>query len=126
MIKMTANINNHAGIHCRPSAVIVKAMLEYEGLITVSNELGEANLKSVMGLMTLALRQGNNISISVDGPNEKEICEKLVELFETHFDFPPRENGTLSNVQRPTPNIQVEKWPTPHLDVECWTLDVGS
>jgi len=29
----------------------------------------------------------------VEGPDEKAMCRKLVKLFETHFDFPPREDG---------------------------------
>ena len=102
MIEMTANINNYAGIHCRPSAVIVKSMLDYEGKITIANELGKADLKSVMGLMTLALRKDDKVTVMVEGPDENKTCETIVGLLETHFDFPPRADETLSDAQRPS------------------------
>ncbi|MBL7115342.1 MAG: HPr family phosphocarrier protein [Kiritimatiellae bacterium] len=94
MIQTTAQIQNKDGIHCRPSAVIIKAMAGYEGNVLIQGGRSEVPLKSVMGLMTLALLPGDKITITVEGPNEKETAEKVMELFETHFDFPARPDGT--------------------------------
>lgn len=87
--KATATIRNADGIHCRPSVVIVKAMENYEGEIEVRNEVGSTDLRSVMSLMAMGLRQEDAISIRVTGPDEGGVCRQVVELFETHFDFPP-------------------------------------
>jgi len=90
MVETTAVIQNEAGIHCRPSAILVKAGCAYEGKILVQAESGTCNLTSALELIMLGLEQGAAIRIQVSGPNEEEEARKLAELFETHFDFPPR------------------------------------
>ncbi len=93
MVEMTATVQNGQGIHCRPSAVIVKYVADYEGDITVNGEKGETSLRSILELMTLELFPGSQVTIRVDGPNEETFCRDVVALFETHFDFPPREDA---------------------------------
>ena len=90
MVETKAVIQNEAGIHCRPSAILVKEGCEYGGEILVQADSGTCNLTSALELIMLGLEQGAEISIRVSGPNEEEEARKLVELFETHFDFPPR------------------------------------
>lgn len=92
MKESKAVIQNEAGIHCRPSAVIVKAMAGYKGEIVVKTDAGEADCRSIMGLLCLAMEHDAEVSIRVTGPEEESICDELVNLFETHFDFPPRES----------------------------------
>jgi len=93
MIEMSATVLNTNGIHCRPSAVIAKETLNYEGRITIIYESHTCDPRSVMALITLGLHEGSKIKIQVEGPDENTMCRKLVKLFETHFDFPPREDG---------------------------------
>ena len=40
-----------------------------------------------MGLLLMALEQGTQVKIGVSGPDEDIVCQKLVGLFETEFDF---------------------------------------
>lgn len=92
-MERTAVIRNEAGIHCRPSACIVKAALSYPGEITVIAPSGSCDPRSIIALISLGLEKGTEITIRVDGPDEEEQCLRLVELFETHYDFPPRRPG---------------------------------
>ena len=89
MVEKVATIQNDHGIHCRPSSVIVKHAAGYNGRIHVVGERGEADLSSVMDLMIMELHKGSQVRIRVTGENEEAKCDELVELFETHFDFPP-------------------------------------
>ncbi len=93
MIELTATVQNEMGIHCRPSAAILNATKDYPGDITVTAPAGEARLKSVLELISLGLIQGTDVTVSVSGPDEEGMCRTLVELFETHFDFPPRDGA---------------------------------
>ena len=86
---MKAIVQNTQGIHCRPSALIVKYASDYEGVINVTGERGSTALRSIMELMTLELYPGSEVMIEVQGPDDEHVCEELVKLFETHFDFPP-------------------------------------
>ncbi len=89
MQKRTATVQNAQGIHCRPSAVIVKAFMNYGGRILLRNRNGACDVSSVMQLLSLELRQGSQVSIEVEGEDEARVADQLVELLETHFDFPP-------------------------------------
>ncbi len=90
MVELPATVSNSAGIHCRPSAIIIKEVMHYPGSIRVTANSRESDLRSVMSLLALGLHQGSVLSIRVSGPDELAMCKKLVDLFQTHFDFPPR------------------------------------
>ncbi|MFU8779663.1 MAG: HPr family phosphocarrier protein [Kiritimatiellia bacterium] len=89
MKEMKAIVQNAQGIHCRPSALIVKHVGNYDGQIRVIGERGSTSLRSIMELMTLELYPQSEVLIQVEGPDEDRVCGELVDLFETHFDFPP-------------------------------------
>ena len=91
MIERKAVVQNEHGIHCRPSTMIVKHGMGYQGKILVSSRGKNSDLKSILDLISMELYPGSEVSIRVDGPNEKRVCDELVELFERHFDFPPIE-----------------------------------
>lgn len=90
MVEAKAVVQNEAGIHCRPSAILVKEGCAYEGDILVTAASGACNLKSALELIMLGLEKGATVDIQVTGPDEETFAKHLVELFETHFDFPPR------------------------------------
>lgn len=84
-----AIISNSQGIHCRPSALIVKEFMGYPGTIRISNASGSCDVSSVMQLLSLEMHKDSRIKIEVMGANEAATADRLVELFQTHFDFPP-------------------------------------
>ncbi len=88
MIEKKAIIRNGQGIHCRPSARIVTEAIRYSGEIRVVSEAGEADLRSLLSLVSLGLQEGSVVRVRVEGENEEAICEKFVALMEAHFDFP--------------------------------------
>jgi phosphocarrier protein HPr len=93
MITKQAIIRNEAGIHCRPSAVIVREFESYAGEIQVRTKDGSVDCRSVMGLLTLGLEQNMHVTVQVEGPDEETVCRKLVELLETEYDFPDARQG---------------------------------
>lgn len=89
MVEKEAIIMNIAGIHCRPSAVIIKKAMDCEATILIDSPRGSCELNSVLELISLGLEQGTHMTISVSGKEEESVCQQMVELFETTFDFPP-------------------------------------
>jgi len=89
MIEKTAVIRNGQGIHCRPSARIVTEAIRYPGEIRVLSDAGEADLRSLLSLVSLGLQEGSVVRVRVEGENEEAVCNQFVALMETHFDFPP-------------------------------------
>lgn len=90
MFEATAVVQNEAGIHCRPSAILVKEGMAYPGEILVQAESGSCTLTSALECIMLGLEHGAEVTIQVTGPDEEVFGPRLVELFETRFDFPPQ------------------------------------
>lgn len=85
-----AIIQNEAGIHCRPSAHIVKSVQGYKGVMRVWNEEGESDLRSMLSLMMMALTPGTEVHVEVNGPDESSQLAAVIELLERVYDFPPQ------------------------------------
>ncbi|MDH3981492.1 MAG: HPr family phosphocarrier protein [Kiritimatiellaceae bacterium] len=90
MFETTAVIQNEAGIHCRPSAILIREGSVYPGEILVTAPSGTCSLTSALECIMLGMEQGTEVTIQVTGPDEEVFARKLAELFETHFDFPPQ------------------------------------
>lgn len=90
MIKRTATINNELGIHVRPSGLIIQKTINYEGAIVLKSKGFEMKLNSIMDLLALGLEKGDELEISVTGPNEEEYSLELVDAFQFNYDFPPK------------------------------------
>ena len=90
MINKSAKIKNELGIHVRPSGLIISETMGYKGTIVLKAKTMEMELNSIMDLLALGLEKGDELEISVSGPDEEEFCRKLVDLFQTDFDFPPQ------------------------------------
>lgn len=86
----TAKIRNKAGIHARPSGVIFKSFRASNHDIRLENKGHTADLKSVMGLIALGLVYEDEVIVTVSGPDEENVADRLVELLEKKYDFPPR------------------------------------
>ncbi len=90
MISKIAAIANRQGIHVRPSKVIAASAAGYKGKITITKHDYSIDTVNIMNLLTLALTEDDQITITVDGPDEAVVIDNLVTLFETHFDFPAK------------------------------------
>ena len=70
-------INDPLGMHARPAGMLVKAVAGYASKITVTAPTGTADAKRLMGLMRLAAKQGMELTITVDGPDEEKAAAEL-------------------------------------------------
>ena len=93
MRERSVTIRNKAGIHCRPSGVILTAIRnEFPGhtfrLITADGV--ETELDSILTLISLALTKGSTVLLQAEGVDEDKAIKRIGDLFEFEFDFPPR------------------------------------
>lgn len=91
MTTKEATVRNGHGIHCRPSAVIAQKAQEFASSVTVNANGTTANGKEILSLIGLGLGQNATVEVQAEGEDEEEACTTIAELFETEFDFPPRE-----------------------------------
>jgi phosphocarrier protein len=86
MTDKTIKINNRAGIHARPSAILVEAAKNFKCSVYYEKEDDRINGKSIMGLLTLGAAYGTELKIITEGEGEEEAADILVRLFETKFE----------------------------------------
>jgi phosphocarrier protein len=85
MIKETVTIPNKAGLHARPAAALVRLASQYESDFFIHLFGYRVNGKSILGVMTLAAEQGAELELEMDGPDEEDAMEAVVELIEDGF-----------------------------------------
>lgn len=82
MIEKKVIIKNESGLHARPAAKFVKECSKYRSEIAIEKEGFKINAKSIMGIMAIGIFEGDEITISIDGPDEGKAMEEIVELLE--------------------------------------------
>ena len=65
------------GLEARPIAVLVQVASQYDSSIYLETEGKRVNAKSIMGMMTLALKAGEKIIVEASGEDEKEAIEGI-------------------------------------------------
>ncbi|NBB75252.1 MAG: HPr family phosphocarrier protein [Bacteroidetes bacterium] len=85
MIERQVTVQNRAGIHTRPASMIVRTASQFDADVYIQKDNYEINGKSVIGVMTLAAEQGATLTLVVEGEDEDEAADALVELFEDGF-----------------------------------------
>ncbi len=79
-------ITDPVGIHARPAGILVKEIKNYTGVtVTVTKGDKSVNALKLMALMGLAIKQGDVVTVSVEGENEEEVAAKIEEFFNTYF-----------------------------------------
>lgn len=78
MEKLQAVIIDKIGFHARPASKVMNIASKYESKIEIKKEDGTiGNLKSVMNIMALAIKQGEKIEITAEGSDEKEAIKEI-------------------------------------------------
>lgn len=66
-----------SGVEARPVAVLVQVASQYESRIYVESGNKKFNAKSIMGMMTLGLNEGEEITVSAEGEDETEALNDI-------------------------------------------------
>ena len=90
MLQKTVTVVNIHGIHCRPSSAIVRAAMPCKAELKVEAANGTANLKSMIEIITLAIKPEEQVTITADGEDEAEAIEKISEAFTAVYDYPDK------------------------------------
>ena len=86
MIEKKVTIVNRAGIHARPSALLVQTTKNFKSNIYFEKGSDRINAKSIMGIITLGAGYGTELNIIADGEDEEYAIDTLVRLFESKFE----------------------------------------
>jgi phosphocarrier protein len=79
-VHRTISVIHRQGLHARPAALFVQLAKRFESRITVKKGRRHVDGKSIMGLLTLAAKQGSRVSIVADGPDAHDALDRLCRL----------------------------------------------
>lgn len=77
MISKKITINIPTGLEARPVALLVQVASQYESTVFVECDEKRVNAKSIMGMMTLGLAAGEEVTVITEGPDEVEAMENI-------------------------------------------------
>ena len=63
-------ITDPEGIHARPAGELVKAVKDFQSAITISKDGKSADAKRIIGIMGLAVKKGQEITVTAEGEDE--------------------------------------------------------
>ncbi|MBO5658392.1 MAG: HPr family phosphocarrier protein [Duodenibacillus sp.] len=85
MLTRTVTICNKLGIHARPAALLTKTASLFECSCTITKGDKTIDAKSILSVMTIAAKCGDEITIVTDGINEAAALDSLVALIQSRF-----------------------------------------
>lgn len=85
MVSKQITIINKLGLHARAAAKFVSLASSFNSNIQVAKDGKTVNGKSIMGVMMLAASQNSQITVSVEGVDEKLALEKIQHLIADRF-----------------------------------------
>ena len=83
MVSAKVKVINPQGLHMRPAQLFVTEISRYKCDVTIVFGGVAVGAKSTMNLMALRVRQGSEIEIRCDGPQEAEALAAAVGLVES-------------------------------------------
>lgn len=84
MKELKVKVKTETGLHARPASLVVNAVAKFKSKVTVAKEGQEANLQSLLGLLSLGVAKDDTIIIKADGKDEAQVIEALVECGKTN------------------------------------------
>ena len=81
MIKKSMTIQLQSGLEARPVALLVQVASQHECSIYVEADNKKVNAKSIMGMMTLGLAPGEQVTVTADGADEEEAIQSIEQYY---------------------------------------------
>ena len=86
MYMKEAVVNNQVGLHARPATFFIQKANEFKSSIWVEVEERRVNAKRLLGVLSLGIVKGTEITLIANGPDEEEAVEALATLLASDFD----------------------------------------
>lgn len=81
MIEMPVVVRQEKGLDGRPIALLVQEASQYASKVYLKVEEKSINAKSIMGMMSLSLSKGEEVTIMTEGEDEEKAAEGIKTFF---------------------------------------------
>lgn len=85
MRSFTYVITDEIGIHARPAGLLAKAAREYASVITLESNGRSSDVRKLMGVMSMGIKQGTEVAVKIEGPDEEKACADMEAFFKENL-----------------------------------------
>ncbi len=80
MVSKEVVVKNATGLHARPATLLVKKASSFKSDITIEFNGKKANVKSLIGVLSLGVTKDSKITVIASGDDETLAAEEIVKL----------------------------------------------
>lgn len=81
MKTITHTIQDEMGLHARPVGQIVKMLKPFSSNATITCGEKSCDMKKMIALMSLAIKHGSQVEITIEGEDEEACATAMVAFF---------------------------------------------
>lgn len=85
MKELKYTIKDEMGIHARPAGLLVKKAAEFPCTVTIGKDGKDVDLKRILGVMSLGVKCGQEVTIKCDGEQEDEAIAAIGSFLEENL-----------------------------------------
>ena len=85
MYTQEITVNNEVGLHAKAATYFIQKANEFKCSIWVEFEDRRVNAKSLLGVLSLGIVKGTEITLIANGSDEEEAVEALAALISSDF-----------------------------------------
>ena len=79
-------ITDPVGIHARPAGILVKEIKKFAGsTVTITKGEKSVNALKLMALMGMGIKQGDTVTVQVEGGDEEAVANAVETFFKENF-----------------------------------------
>ncbi len=82
MVERKVTVKLKTGLQARPAALFVQEANRFSSEISIKKDEKKVNAKSIMGIMSLAIASGTEITLIAEGSDEEAAIEELAAFIE--------------------------------------------
>ena len=83
MIEKEVVVKNGSGLHARPATLLVKKASSFKSDVSIEYNGKKANVKSLIGVLSLAVTKDATIKVVASGDDEALVVEEIAKLVES-------------------------------------------
>lgn len=83
MITKQVMVTNQQGLHARPATILVKKASLFKSEITIEFNGKKANMKSLIGILSLGVIKDCEVIVSADGVDEALAIDEIINVITT-------------------------------------------
>lgn len=86
MKQFTYTVTDPVGIHARPAGLLVKAAKGLDSTVTIAKADGKSAVAvKLMALMGLGIKQGETVTVTIEGGNEDANAAAMEQFFKDNL-----------------------------------------